>query len=663
MGIPRRLRDFYIKLAPHGEGYRSYVQQSPVGQGEGPFTPPVKRAELWALRRELSATIPASSGQRDVQARSRPVVTYPPKDIGERLGNGLFIDDVERLHVGSLGAIQSKDQEGLRLSIHLNLSDPDVSWLGQLPWELIRDKHHDLLLDPKISLARCLDLPGPPSPARVKPPFKILVVLASPKNLPPVDGKSEFQELVKSLSNSPSVQVSLLERATPEALGEQVQEETFHVVHFVGHAAFDSKSGKGRLLLEDADGLPNPVSAEELANLLNGQAKPRLLVLNACETAAFSWRDGHDSWSGLASALLRAGFPAVVAMQFPITDKAAVAFSRGFYGPLAAGHPVDLAITGGRRAIFLANPHSLEWATPVLFLRGMEGDLFRIRVPGPRQQSVVVEAKHQDIPQYEDQLINALAESLEIAPSDLESTGAEKGGRYKIILPAEAAKRLLEVAKSSEFSRSQVAFYVASIQTTWTLNWTSAAITFFLGILGNLIASMLQEGPLHGSFTLPRIALLLFLAFVFIRWDLFARIQEKLGSSRVIATLVACTTLLAMFALPVSLVPLPPDCDISRVELDLPNPVALNLSGNLITDVSEQELQGMQRLSGRAVLSEPGAHSRCEWRGKTDRDQSLSDLGSSADCDFTIDLPSQYDWIFLRLNVGDKTYLFTIHVH
>src|SRR5947208_10279819 len=133
-------------------------------------------------------------------------------------------------------------------------------------------------------------------------------------------------------------------------------------------------------------------------------------------------------------------------MQLPIANNAAVAFSRGFYELLAAGHPADLAVTGGRQAIFLANPHSLEWATPVLFLRGMEGDLFKIRTPRPRQQSVVIEAqrKHKDAPQYEDQLINVLAESLEIAPSDLESTGAEKGGRYKIKLPADAARRLLE---------------------------------------------------------------------------------------------------------------------------------------------------------------------------------------------------------------------------
>ncbi|HEY2295936.1 MAG TPA: hypothetical protein VGM86_34985, partial [Thermoanaerobaculia bacterium] len=219
MGTPHRLQDFYIKLASVGAGYMSFVQKSPAGQGQAPFIPPVPRAGLEPLRRELRAIVPESGRQRDVKAARGSGARYLPEDIGEGLGKGLFIGEVKNLHLMSLGAIQSNGQEGLRLSLHLNLDDPDVSWLGQLPWELIRDKHQYLLLDPRTSLARCLDLPGPPSPARIKYPFKILVAVASPKDLPPVDGESEFRELASSFSNSPSVQVSLLERATWEALG------------------------------------------------------------------------------------------------------------------------------------------------------------------------------------------------------------------------------------------------------------------------------------------------------------------------------------------------------------------------------------------------------------------------------------------------------------
>src|SRR5436305_9137523 len=156
-------------------------------------------------------------------------------------------------------------------------------------------------------------------------------------------------------------------------------------------------------------------------------------------------------------------------MQFPITDKAAVCFSRGFYGLLAAGCPVDIALTGGRQAIFLDNHRSLEWATPVLFLRGMEGNLFKIGTQPPRKQSVVVELQdeQQDIPQYNDRLIYSLAEFLKISTADLKSTSVEKGRRYKITLPAEVADRLVEAAKSSEFDRRRAVLSIASIQTIW----------------------------------------------------------------------------------------------------------------------------------------------------------------------------------------------------
>jgi hypothetical protein len=674
MGMPRKLHDFYVKLAVNGAEYKSFVQRSPAGQGEGCFTPPVQRTELEPLRQKLSGAIPASGHPRDVKPAREEASPYQAGTIGKGLGNGLFTGEVELLHVRSLGAIQSKPQEGLRLSIHLNLADPEIAWLGQLPWELIRDGHHYLLLDPKYSLARCLDLPGPPAPANIKQPLKVLVVLATPNSAPQLAAESEYRELNKSFSKSPSVQVRLLERATPEALGQAVREETFHVVHLVGHAGFDAGSGKGHLLFETASHGPNPVDAEQLADLLHGQATPQLLVLNACETASFSWRDGQEPWSGLATALLVAGFPAVVAMQFPITDKAAVAFSRGFYGLLAAGYRVDLAVTGGRQAIFVENHSSLEWATPVLFLRGMEGNIFRVETPRPRQRTVVIKVhgERQDIPpQYEDRLVDELADFLEIAPTDVESVYAESGrGRFTIRLPADAAKRLLEAAKSSQVEFA--ALSISSIQATETwstaptsLRLSSAAIILGLGLLGNLLAALLQKELLRDSFTLPRIVSLLVLSIAFLYWGLFARIRRGLGLRPVIATLIACVALLACFALPAMLVSPHSDCgQVSRVELDVPvaHPLALSLSGDHVTDIKAQDLRGIQHLSGRAVLSNPGPSCLCDWSGKTDRDQSLTDLHSSTDCAFTIDLPGQYTWIYLQLRVGRKTDLFIVHV-
>jgi tetratricopeptide (TPR) repeat protein len=71
------------------------------------------------------------------------------------------------------------------------------------------------------------------------------------------------------------------------------------------------------------------------------------------------------------------GIPAVVGMQLPVSDPAAVAFSSQFYAALAEGLPVDAAVTEGRKAVF-ALRREAEWGTPVLYLCASDAQLFEI---------------------------------------------------------------------------------------------------------------------------------------------------------------------------------------------------------------------------------------------------------------------------------------------
>ena len=75
----------------------------------------------------------------------------------------------------------------------------------------------------------------------------------------------------------------------------------------------------------------------------------RLVVLNACEGSRVA---PDDPFSGVAQALARQGIPAVVAMQFEISDPAALAFSQSFYQAIADGLPVDVATVEARRTMF-----------------------------------------------------------------------------------------------------------------------------------------------------------------------------------------------------------------------------------------------------------------------------------------------------------------------
>jgi hypothetical protein len=66
-------------------------------------------------------------------------------------------------------------------------------------------------------------------------------------------------------------------------------------------------------------------------------------------------------------------------MQYEISDPAAVAFARGFYTAIAHGRGVDEALSSGRVSILGTSDTTLEWLTPVLYLRGRETSLFDVR--------------------------------------------------------------------------------------------------------------------------------------------------------------------------------------------------------------------------------------------------------------------------------------------
>ena len=61
-----------------------------------------------------------------------------------------------------------------------------------------------------------------------------------------------------------------------------------------------------------------------------------------------------------------------------VSDQAAVAFARGFYAALAHGRDLDEAVSAGRIAILGTGSDTLEWITPVMYLRGDETRLFTL---------------------------------------------------------------------------------------------------------------------------------------------------------------------------------------------------------------------------------------------------------------------------------------------
>jgi peptidoglycan hydrolase-like protein with peptidoglycan-binding domain len=131
-------------------------------------------------------------------------------------------------------------------------------------------------------------------------------------------------------------------------------------------------------LEQDTDGTSVPVDSTLFANLLSDQDRLRLVVLNSCEGARTTL---SDPYAGVATTLIQLGVPAVVAMQFEISDDAALLFAEELYTNLIGRQdPIDASVAEARKAVY-TELDPLEWATPVLFVRDPDVELFRFEVP------------------------------------------------------------------------------------------------------------------------------------------------------------------------------------------------------------------------------------------------------------------------------------------
>jgi CHAT domain-containing protein len=112
--------------------------------------------------------------------------------------------------------------------------------------------------------------------------------------------------------------------------------------------------------------------AEDLRNFLIQPGRtPSLVVLNSCSGAQ---AQPGELFSSTAADLIQGGVPAVVAMQFEISDNMGIAFSDAFYTYLADNVPIERAMAH-TRADLKASGFG-EWISPVLFMRTADGELF-----------------------------------------------------------------------------------------------------------------------------------------------------------------------------------------------------------------------------------------------------------------------------------------------
>jgi len=367
--------DITIYISADSEGsYTVRVESSEGGQGSSSFRLPFSLTDLAGavFGVENAALAREATLENAAQANGSSAFPRKPVDFGVELFETLFQGDARDVLTRADTSAQNSPETGLRLRLSMDLQNPGMAEVASLPWELMcRKGQRPLALSTQTPLVRSLDSPLPTEPRPFRAPLRIMALMSNPQGTGTLNLDKERAGIEKSWARLPGVQVDFVRPVRSEILRE-LAGGNYHVIHYMGHGDFHAQKG-GLLLFEKEDGSPDPISSDEFAMWLADEPL-RLVFLNACKTGATNLHTSIHPFAGVATALIRERIPAVVAMQFPISDVAAVTFAQTFYERIAQGLPVDAAVAEGRKALYSGK--YAEWATPVLYLRSKDGMLF-----------------------------------------------------------------------------------------------------------------------------------------------------------------------------------------------------------------------------------------------------------------------------------------------
>lgn len=415
---------FSIQITRFDDRYKVITIQSPVGQPESRFDPiyvGTNQKEAVSLALEAASYIPGNwdnavelfQALKDLNLASDDGFRADMHEhIGRDLFAALFSDSklIEALH-SVLNASSSEDPA----RIELRFSEEAVD-LATYPWELLYEPERNFLFQsPSAGLVRYITCSLPSPKLLEAERLRLLLISARPvdamlQQLPGTE-KDVISDAQANSLREDSIQVDFLRKAGPqkstwdllnEWLINHRGENAPHIFHFDGHGGYGKlcqcgvlnratsercwlsdhhldDAPQGYLAFEKTDHSPDWISARKLANLLNG-AGVRLAVLSACKSAVMS---GKSVFSGMAPALIQAGIPAMVAMQFSIAADSAERFIKAFYQSLSNGDSLVSAVNQARAGLII---DQTAWYRPVLYLRTDESNPDGRMLSGKREE-------------------------------------------------------------------------------------------------------------------------------------------------------------------------------------------------------------------------------------------------------------------------------------
>jgi CHAT domain len=269
------------------------------------------------------------------------------KAFGSLLHRSLFPQEVWSWIEGRYDRLDTGD----RLRLQLTFPSEGLAHLAAVPWEYLhvpdrggRDGFF-VATDRRCILTRYIPQEVGRSRLASAPRVRVLALVSQPRDLGEVVADPVVQQLT-ALAGTLPLEVTVSQQPTRRSLLRDVKRLRPHVVHFMGHGEYDGDRQEGRIALVDEEGRVDWVAEAVLASVLEqADEVPRLVLLHSCAGAA---TDYSASFAGFAPRLIRRGVQCVVAMQYAVTNRTALAFSEQFYDGIARGLPVDEAVQAGR---------------------------------------------------------------------------------------------------------------------------------------------------------------------------------------------------------------------------------------------------------------------------------------------------------------------------
>jgi hypothetical protein len=382
-------RDTDIKMLP--ESLRQHLLQL---QEAILTTPRARRVQLPSAAKRAESTkvdIPANRADR-VAARpgtlldaARSFTKGADERIVQEIGSQLFDFIFQKKVLDLYDECYREAKKNQRpLLIRVWVKHPHLSYV---PWETVYDNHNrfHICLSQYTPFARCIGFDDENDALPSGRPIRILGMAArvrvlrdTPLDSIDVDGEQvTITKALQQLEQQKKVRLCWTPSAAARDLNRRLikgdEGRRWDVFHFIGHGGVDPDRGGFLVVQEEGGPGGTKLYADDLRNFLIQPGRtPILAILNSCSGAE---SQPGELFSSTAVELVQGGIPAVVAMQFEISDRMGLAFSEAFYTYLADGIPIHQALAS-TRADLKANGFA-EWISPVLYMRTADGNIFR----------------------------------------------------------------------------------------------------------------------------------------------------------------------------------------------------------------------------------------------------------------------------------------------